>query len=1182
MKRKITCIFLAVLMILSVAPITAYAGDIAIGVYDGTEGNKESEGLINLTDGDTSTKWCLTFKKGVNAIFFATEEVAIDSYTFTTANDTATHSGRNPKSWIFYGDVDGTWKELHTVTNDDKMEAKNYTSYTYYFSNTVKCKRFKISFRENQGDSLLQLSEITLNPHVDSYDVYVNDVKFSASNKTIDKNDSGSGVTSGSATYDPSSKTLTLNNLNVAAQGSENTVIYSEVPALTIKAVGTNNITIPTSKSTVLCAAIGLMSEAKITGGTINVTSTTNQKSTSYPHNRMAIWASDSLEITSTNLYMTDNSSGSYVNQSTLIDTDSDLTVTGGSLGGKNLGHGVYFNSGDFIANGVKFDVSLYNGSDNVCINLAAGSTNVLKGCYGTLSGQYGIYSLGTTQIIGGDSPKTNYMTFTSPSAAAIVADNSSITVSNSAYIAIKDSVTGVQPANGGSFELGDGSSLDITNTKTGVVVLNGTTVTVGSGELNATTNTARAIEVKSGGTLNLKDGSKVSLGTTSSSASFGIYSSGTVNISGGSLTTASALYAGIANAGTGAVTISGGTHNLSASTAGYVSLNKNNLYIKGNANVTTNAVLGLYPDYTKSTPGTVSITGGTLTMNYTKAGIYSENNVGVTKITGGTVNFNATTSSSATYGICKGSFEIGGNAAVNFSGNSTDIYSSVAGNKISGGNISCTASDRCLDIYANFEISGGNVVMTSSTAGSLNIAVCSGDLTISGGKVDITNTGSRNIAVLEGMTCHLTGGKLTTSSNSISLLSQSGTFDFAGTTAIIKGQYAWQTSGTGDFKINGGRVTFIGKIAATVSGMYSSISDDYGVFAGSDENSAVRVSNVTESTFTDNKYVHITDVTRQYQLFLDNVQSGEWTAAYREGDQFTYTAAEAPAGQHFDHWEFMLDDGTTTNVGTNTTYTGKMPGCIARLTAVYINCSVAYECIDEVIHYGYCPGCDTTYVIEEHTFSEATETEPATCRYCGFSLNLSNIITAKTGSNTSIDYDAKIIANILPGATSLDSYVTVSDGYRIEYSALGTAKEVKLYNSTTQNLVDTFTIVIYGDINGDGWYDGQDAVYVNLITNGMLSETALGTAKWKAADCNKDGIIDANDYQILVDAGVLLNSVDQTAELSTQSAYTEYVSLLNSELSTDTNQEPTPDKAYSFIEFIIKIFEWLLAWIRK
>lgn len=192
--------------------------------------------------------------------------------------------------------------------------------------------------------------------------------------------------------------------------------------------------------------------------------------------------------------------------------------------------------------------------------------------------------------------------------------------------------------------------------------------------------------------------------------------------------------------------------------------------------------------------------------------------------------------------------------------------------------------------------------------------------------------------------------------------------------------------------------------------------------------------------------------------------------------------------------------------------------------------------------------------------------------------------LTASSDGSTTIDFDSNIISNILPGTSSLTACVTTPTGYRMEYDVIGTGRTVDIYNEKTNELVDTFTILIYGDIDGDGWYDGQDAVYISMIINGMLTPEALGITQQMAADCNHDGVIDENDYLILSDAGIQLNEIDQSSEnLSTQSAYSEYVKLIDQEVVAEdetATETPTKDTENLFLEFIVKIFKWLFGWI--
>lgn len=133
----------------------------------------------------------------------------------------------------------------------------------------------------------------------------------------------------------------------------------------------------------------------------------------------------------------------------------------------------------------------------------------------------------------------------------------------------------------------------------------------------------------------------------------------------------------------------------------------------------------------------------------------------------------------------------------------------------------------------------------------------------------------------------------------------------------------------------------------------------------------------------------------------------------------------------------------------------------------------------------------------------------------------------AKTDTSTVIDNTNKTISGLDVGTLDLSQYVTVADGYRYEHDGTGTGSKVEVYTDGGK-LVDTYYILIYGDINGDGKIDGGDAVLAQAINGGMLTEEQIGTAKWLAADCSRDGIRDGTDTEVLQGCGVYLATVKQ------------------------------------------------------
>ena len=193
-------------------------------------------------------------------------------------------------------------------------------------------------------------------------------------------------------------------------------------------------------------------------------------------------------------------------------------------------------------------------------------------------------------------------------------------------------------------------------------------------------------------------------------------------------------------------------------------------------------------------------------------------------------------------------------------------------------------------------------------------------------------------------------------------------------------------------------------------------------------------------------------------------------------------------------------------------------------------------------------------------------------------------------GSGAVITND-KFIYGLAAGLDSIEGYVAASaDGCEVKVTKsgdkIGTGTLVEIYKDGY--LVDTYTVVIFGDVDGDGWYDAQDAFIVSLIVNGLLTREQIGEAKYLAADCNHDGEINASDVEILENAGLLLGDVDQSKsqeELETDSAYEEYSELVN-QLSTNEDEPNKTDFIFtvinSLIAFIVKLLKSLSSLIKQ
>ncbi len=174
--------------------------------------------------------------------------------------------------------------------------------------------------------------------------------------------------------------------------------------------------------------------------------------------------------------------------------------------------------------------------------------------------------------------------------------------------------------------------------------------------------------------------------------------------------------------------------------------------------------------------------------------------------------------------------------------------------------------------------------------------------------------------------------------------------------------------------------------------------------------------------------------------------------------------------------------------------------------------------------------------------------------------------ITGNVTTNTVVDAENGYIFGLDVGLNSISDYVELTDtSCSLEYDTLtgevGTGSITNIIRNGT--IVDSYTVIIYGDVNGDGWYDAEDAFLVNLMVNGLLTEDKLPDYMWTAADCNHDGVINEFDVALLMGAGVRRNDIDQNAdqsELATQTAYIAYASLIDQSAGMYPDIAPVPD----------------------
>lgn len=128
-----------------------------------------------------------------------------------------------------------------------------------------------------------------------------------------------------------------------------------------------------------------------------------------------------------------------------------------------------------------------------------------------------------------------------------------------------------------------------------------------------------------------------------------------------------------------------------------------------------------------------------------------------------------------------------------------------------------------------------------------------------------------------------------------------------------------------------------------------------------------------------------------------------------------------------------------------------------------------------------------------------------------------------KAKGNAVIDYENGYVYGIGTGASDLSGYIEPADGYTVSVTpscknyGTGSVIDVMFENET----VGTFTVVIFGDLNGDSYCDVLDASLSEKALNGHITFTG---AYFKASDTNGDGSLSAEDYSATVNTALSFN----------------------------------------------------------
>lgn len=143
--------------------------------------------------------------------------------------------------------------------------------------------------------------------------------------------------------------------------------------------------------------------------------------------------------------------------------------------------------------------------------------------------------------------------------------------------------------------------------------------------------------------------------------------------------------------------------------------------------------------------------------------------------------------------------------------------------------------------------------------------------------------------------------------------------------------------------------------------------------------------------------------------------------------------------------------------------------------------------------------------------------TESSTIEARFMKLDYSEIV-AVTNKNVIVDKTNKYLWG-LPSGCKIDDYFSATEGGRINQventSGLinATGAEAQIL-SKEDTVIDVYTIIMPGDVNGDGVVDAFDASVIDLHIN---TSTKLTGAYLEAADINRDGVVNDTDYELCI-----------------------------------------------------------------
>lgn len=208
-----------------------------------------------------------------------------------------------------------------------------------------------------------------------------------------------------------------------------------------------------------------------------------------------------------------------------------------------------------------------------------------------------------------------------------------------------------------------------------------------------------------------------------------------------------------------------------------------------------------------------------------------------------------------------------------------------------------------------------------------------------------------------------------------------------------------------------------------------------------------------------------------------------------------------------------------------------------------YVSNIVPKTCTSDGYTMNYCKDCGQYFVsnivkcghepgeweVATPASVEAPGLEVVRCTVCGEVVNSRIIeqlppeeeevtITPKDGTDVVIDEENCLILNVEQGVEDLENsidYEGATARYVTGKNGFGTGTKVEFVSDNTGEVICTYTVVIPGDVTGDGFVDTFDIAIAGEYVNTFTAPEEI--AFMKSVDIFEDDVLDASDLAFMI-----------------------------------------------------------------